>query len=111
LRIDGAFSRWPAEVPELKARWIALELAYEDPLYDVNYVYGGLLALSYYKAWKQDREGFDKAYLALLQNGFDDTPEALLRKFLHIDLDDDAALVANARAIAGEKLAILEAPQ
>jgi oligoendopeptidase F len=108
VRIDGAFSRWPAEVPELKARWIALELAYEDPLYDVNYVYGGLLALSYYRAWKQDREAFDRAYLALLENGFDDTPQTLLRRFLNIDLSNDAALAATARAVVEQKFASLE---
>jgi oligoendopeptidase F len=111
LAVDGHFSRWPAEVPELKARWIGLELAYEDPLYDVNYVYGGLLALSYYKAWKQDRDGFVKAYLALLENGFDDTPEGLLRKFLNIDLGNDAALAATARAVVEEKFASLESPK
>jgi oligoendopeptidase F len=111
LRVDSAFSQWPAEIPELKARWITLELAYEDPLYDVNYVYGGMLALAYYKAWKQDPEAFDKNYIALLENGFDDTPENLLRKFLHIDLNDDTALVAAARSVVEQKLANLEAPQ
>ncbi len=109
LRIDGQFSQWPEQVPELKSRWITLELAYEDPLYDVNYVYGGLLALAYYKAWKADPEGFDRAYLALLQNGFDDTSENLLAKFLHIDLNDDTALAASARAVVEQKFAILDA--
>ncbi len=111
LRVDSAFSKWPAEIPELKARWITLELAYEDPLYDVNYVYGGMLALAYYKAWKQDPEAFDKNYLALLENGFNDTPENLLRRFLHIDLNDDTALVAAARSVVEQKLANLDAPQ
>lgn len=108
LRVDNTFSRWPAGVPELRARWIGLDLAYEDALYNVNYVYGGLLALSYYRAWKQDREAFDRAYLALLENGFDDTPDALLGKFLHIDLKDDAALAATARAVVEQKFASLE---
>jgi oligoendopeptidase F len=104
LKIDAQFTQWPQ-----KNRWEALGLAYEDPLYNVNYLYGGLLALQYYKLWKASPQTFAAAYVALLQNGFDDTPANLLKRFLKIDLNDEAALVANAQSVAEEKLAALEA--
>jgi oligoendopeptidase F len=76
----------------------------------VNYVYGGMLALAYYKAWRADRAGFDRAYISLLRNGFDDTPDVLLKKFLHINLGDTDALAASARGVVEEKFAFLDAP-
>jgi oligoendopeptidase F len=65
---------------------------YEDPLYNVNYVYGGLLALKYYQLYSRDREAFVPRYIALLKNGFDAPPAALLKKFLDIDLFDSSLL-------------------
>ena len=103
LKIDAQFTQWPQ-----KNRWEAMSLAYEDPLYNVNYLYGGLLALQYYKQWKASPQTFAPTYVALLQNGFDDTPADLLRRFLKIDLNDEAALVANAQNVAEGKLAALE---
>jgi oligoendopeptidase F len=103
LKIDAQFTQWPQ-----KNRWEAMGLAYEDPLYNVNYLYGGLLALQYYKLWKASPQTFSPAYVALLQNGFDDTPANLLKRFLKIDLNDEAILVANAQSVAEEKLAALE---
>ncbi|HWE06415.1 MAG TPA: hypothetical protein VG274_06885, partial [Rhizomicrobium sp.] len=61
-----------------------------------------------YKQWKASPQTFAPAYIALLQNGFDDTPVNLLKRFLRIDLDDEATLVANAQSVAEEKLAALE---
>jgi len=99
LKIDAQYTQWPQ-----KNRWEAMSLAYEDPLYNVNYLYGGLLALQYYKQWKAAPQTFAPAYVALLQNGFDDTPANLLKRFLGIDLKDEATLVANAQSVAEEKL-------
>jgi len=104
LKIDAQFTQWPQ-----KNRWEAMGLAYEDPLYNVNYLYGGLLALQYYKLWKASPQTFAPAYVALLQNGFGDTPANLLKRFLKIDLNDEATLVANAQSVAEEKLTALEA--
>jgi oligoendopeptidase F len=103
LKIDAQYTQWPQ-----KNRWESMSLAYEDPLYNVNYLYGGLLALQYYKQWKASPQTFAPAYIALLQNGFDDTPVNLLKRFLRIDFDDEATLVANAQSVAEEKLAALE---
>ena len=99
LKIDGQFSQFPASIPELRTRWAMVSLMYEDPLYDVNYVYGGLLAVKYYHLYTTRHDWFVPRYLALLKNGFDAPPAELLKRFLEIDLsgagllDDDLAVL------------------
>ena len=92
LRIDGQFSQFPASTPELRSRWAMVSLMYEDPLYDVNYVYGGLLALRYYDLYTTRRDWFVPRYIALLKNGFNQPPMELLNQFLGIDLSGPALL-------------------
>ena len=92
LRIDGQFSQFPASTPELRTRWATVSLMFEDPLYDVNYVYGGLLALKYYDLYTTRREWFVPRYIALLKNGFNQRPVDLLNRFLGIDLSGPALL-------------------
>jgi oligoendopeptidase F len=100
LKMDGRFSQFPASTPELRTRWATVSLMYEDPLYDVNYAYGGLLALKYYDLYTTRREWFVPRYRALLKNGFNEPPAELLRQFLDIDfsgtalLNDDLALLS-----------------
>ena len=91
-KIDGQFSQFPASTPELRTRWATVSLMYEDPLYDVNYVYGGLLALKYYDLYTTRREWFVPRYIALLKNGFNHPPAELLHQFLGIDLSGTALL-------------------
>jgi len=90
--VDAQFSIFLASTPELRNRWIDVSLMYEDPLYDVNYVYGGLLALKYYQLYSRDRDDFVPRYIALLKNGFDASAAQLLKKFLNIDLFDSSLL-------------------
>ena len=92
LQVDSQFSTFPATTPELRNRWATLSLMYEDPLYNINYVYGGLLALKYYQLYTADREHFLPRYIGLLKGGFDSPPAALLRRYLSIDLSDDSFL-------------------
>jgi len=89
---DSQFSEFPATVPELRNRWAAASLMVEDPLYNVNYVYGGLLALKYYQLYSTRREWFVPRYLALLKNGFDRPAEELLKDFLEIDISSPSLL-------------------
>jgi oligoendopeptidase F len=91
-QVDGKFSIFPATTPELRNRWASVSLMYEDPLYDVNYVYGGLLALKYYQLYSANKAEFIPRYLAFLRNGFDASPAALLKQFLDIDLFDRSLL-------------------
>lgn len=92
LKIDGQFSQFPASTPEWRSRWAVASLMYEDPLYNVNYVYGGLLALKYFQLYSTRREWFVPRYVALLKNGFDETPQELLKRFLQIDFSDSSLL-------------------
>jgi oligoendopeptidase F len=92
LQVDSQFSTFPATTPELRNRWATLSLLYEDPLYNINYVYGGLLALKYYQLYTTDRAHFLPRYIALLKNGFNAPPAVLLQQYLNIDLSDEALL-------------------
>ena len=92
LQVDSQFSTFPATTSELRNRWATISLMYEDPLYNINYVYGGLLALKYYRLYTADREQFLPHYVALLKNGFDAPPAVLLQQYLSINLFDDSLL-------------------
>lgn len=104
LATYSRYSIWPEKNTELKSRWMMITLMYEDPFYDLNYVYAGLLALVYYDLYEQDREGFSKKYEALMENGFDAEPTDLLKKTIGIDLADSDALVAHAMNVLREKV-------
>ena len=93
LKIDSQFSIFPATTPEVRVRWAMDSLMVEDPLYNVNYVYGGLLALKYYDLYTTRREWFVPRYIALLKNGFDEPPAELLHRFLGIELASPALLI------------------
>jgi oligoendopeptidase F len=99
LQVEGQFSQFAQTTPELRTRWATMSLMWEDPLYDVNYAYGGLLALKYFQLYTTRHDWFVPRYIALLKNGFDETPAELLKKFLEIDLSgpqllqDDLALL------------------
>ncbi len=92
LKIEGQFSQFPASTPELRTDWARMSLMFEDPLYDVNYMYGGLLALKYYQLYSTRREWFVPRYIQILKNGFNQPPAALLNQFLDIDLSGSVLL-------------------
>jgi oligoendopeptidase F len=92
VQVDGQFSIFPATTPELRNRWVEVSLMYEDPFYDVNYVYAGLLALKYFELYSANREQFLPRYIALLKNGFNASPAVLLKQFLNIELLDSSLL-------------------
>ncbi len=108
VQVDEQFSIFPATTPELRNRWAAVSLMYEDPLYDVNYVCGGLLALRYFQLYSTNREQFLPRYIALLKNGFDAPPAVLLKQFLNIDLLD-ASLLSDDLELLNRRLDQLEA--
>jgi oligoendopeptidase F len=107
LRIDARFSIWPEREAALKSRWAGMTLAFEDPLYNVNYVYASLLALKYFQLYQDKPAWFLPRYQALLRNGFDDTPGRLLKNFLDIDLAGPG-LLDDALGIVEERLRRLE---
>jgi oligoendopeptidase F len=105
--INSAYSIWPDKHDELRMNWITSGLFYEDPLYDVNYVFGALLALKYYELYIRDSSRFVPQYIALLKNGFNAPPAELLRNYLGINLND-SNLVADAVGLLESKLNLLE---
>jgi oligoendopeptidase F len=87
-KINKIFSVWDTRsYPELNQRWITAKLFYEDPFYEINYVLGAVLALKYYQLYTQDKDLFTKNYSALLKNGFNSSPNVLLKEYLGIDID------------------------
>ena len=102
------YSRYSSEPPDvLKTRWMTIPLMYEDPFYDVNYVYGALLALNFYSMYQDDRERFVPRYLALMKNGFDAPPGVLLKRHLNLDLHDPR-LFSKALSVIGNKVDLIE---
>ena len=106
-RIYSRYSIWAEKHDELKATWMDVGLMYEDPFYDINYVYGALLALKFYEMYRRDPKDFVPRYIALMRNGFDAPPATLLKRFLDIDLHDPG-LVSNALSVVEEKVNLLE---
>lgn len=97
------------QTPDAALYWARDRLFFTDPLYDVNYLYAGLLALKYFSDFQTDPNRFSQRYVALLKNGFNDTPAALEKRFLAIDLSNEAGLVADAAALIDERTAVLSA--
>jgi oligoendopeptidase F len=93
--------------PKTPLYWAGDRLFFTDPLYDVNYLYAGLLALQYFTGFQRDSTTFSKRYVALLKNGFNDTQAALEKRFLGIDLSHEADLVANAGALIDARTTML----
>jgi len=89
MEVFGRYSVWPARTSEMRYRWMEIPLLFEDPFYDVNYVYGGVLGLVYLQALRSQPDSFVRDYVALLKNGFDAPPDALLKRFLHLDLGSE----------------------
>lgn len=99
LKVLARYDPTPTLDPSMKVYWARDRLFFTDPLYDVNYLYAGLLALEYLHQLEQDPKDFPVRYVALLKNGFTDTPQALEKKFLGVDIYDADALVQNAAAM------------
>jgi oligoendopeptidase F len=88
LRVASRYSIWPRRHPELRMQWMQVPLMYEDPFYDVNYAYAGLLALELHARAESDPRGFMPRYLELMAHGSDAPPAELLRRLLGVDLQD-----------------------
>lgn len=106
-QIGSRYSIWAAKHDELKMQWITSSLFYEDPLYDINYVYGALLALKYYEMYTRDPKQFVPRYIALMKNGFEAPPAVLLKRYLDIELRDPR-LVKDAVQLLENKVKLLE---
>jgi oligoendopeptidase F len=86
--------------------------------YCYSYVFGELLVLSLYRQYKEEGPSFIPRYIALLEAGGSDSPDALLAPlgvdirrpaFWQRGLDELAGLVAQAEALAASEPAGLQA--
>lgn len=92
LRISRRFSSFADKHPDQYRRsWSMVEHFYEQPMYNVNYVFAGVLALRFYQQLKTDPE-FVNAYLGLLRHPFDKPAPDLLREAVGVNLRDPALL-------------------
>ncbi|HEX8650390.1 MAG TPA: M3 family metallopeptidase [Pyrinomonadaceae bacterium] len=105
--IYSPYSIWADKHDELKMQWMTQSLFYQDPLYDINYIYGALLALKFYELYTRDPQSFIPRYIALMRHGFDAPPSQLLKRFLDIDLSDPS-LVTDAMSLLETKVKLLE---
>jgi oligoendopeptidase F len=107
VRVFSQYDSSARNDPDTAGYWARNRLYYTDPLYDVNYLYAGLLALRYFADFERSPDAFSKRYVALLRNGFNDTPATLERRFLGIDLTNASGLVADATQIISERTLLL----
>jgi oligoendopeptidase F len=107
LKVFAQYRSGAALEPEMRDYWARNRLYFIDPLYDVNYLFAGLLAVQYLQQYEADPKGFSTRYVALLKNGFTDTPQALEKRFLSVNLDDPGPLVEAAAALIDRRTAEL----
>lgn len=94
--------------PQRRSEWINKRLLYDDPIYNVNYLYAILVSCKLYTMVHQDPQSFAVKYTALLKNGFDAPAEDLLKKFMGFGLDHEA-LLAGALQLMKDKTTALQA--
>ena len=90
--------------------WLYIPHFVHSPFYCYAYAFGELLVLSLLRRYDEEGEAFVPRYLALLEAGGSDTPEALLAR-MGLDIGDPAfwdgglavleEMVAEAEALAG----------
>lgn len=78
--------------PQRRSEWINKRLVFDDPIYNVNYLYAILVSCKLYAMVHEDPKGFPAKYTALLKNGFNAPAEDLLQKFMGFGLNEDALL-------------------
>jgi oligoendopeptidase F len=93
------FSTWFGPGSERKLAWLQPTQYFTRPLYRLNYVYAKLLALRYLDLLHRDPAGFSARYGALLRNGYDAPPDALLERFVGISLSDPELIEGASRVL------------
>jgi oligoendopeptidase F len=106
LSIWSKYEIWPASEPKMANYWITRSLMVQDPLYQVNYLYAGMLAIKMYEMVGHDAAAFQKRYLALLRNGFYAPPGQLLQTFFGRDVSQ-AELVQKGMGVLDERIKTL----
>lgn len=85
---DSYFSAEPMR----KSEWISKRLMFDDPLYNVNYLYAILISCKLYQQQQAEPKAFAAKYTTLLKHGFDAPADDLLKKFMGFSLDSSSLL-------------------
>ena len=94
------FSTWFGPGSERKLAWMQPTQFFTRPLYRLNYVYARLLALRYLDMFHADPAGFPARYAALLRNGYDAPPDALLTRFIGTGVADPELVLGAKRVLS-----------
>ncbi|WP_162842670.1 M3 family metallopeptidase [Mucilaginibacter pineti] len=78
--------------PERKSEWINKRLLFDDPLYNINYLYAMLLSCRLYQQAHDDPADFARRYGELLKNGFDASANDLIKKYMDFGLENESLL-------------------
>jgi oligoendopeptidase F len=88
LEVNGKYYGNSVDMPEsYRWAWSYIPHFIHSRFYCYSYVFGQLLVLALYRMYKDEGKSFVPKYLALLEAGGSDSPEALLRGF-RVNLHD-----------------------
>ncbi|MFL9584183.1 M3 family metallopeptidase [Stenotrophomonas sp. AB1(2024)] len=96
--------------PQRRASWQDKRLMVEDPLYLVNYLPAGLVAVRLYAMQQQDPQGFAARYRRVLGRGFDRPPLQMMEDLLGEPVNW-SALVEKDMDVFDQAVACLQALQ
>jgi oligoendopeptidase F len=82
----ATFSIWFGSESENLFQWVNRLQFYTRPLYKINYVYSKILSLAYFNMYKKRPDYFIPKYIELLKNGYNNTPNELLKNSLGINV-------------------------
>lgn len=89
---DRNFGDDVSRYPEAKGNWTSRTIAYQDPLYYVNYAYAGLIGLELFRQFRRNPAEFAPRYERFLERGFDAAPATLLEE--HFQIGSDMKMLA-----------------
>lgn len=73
---------------EQKGLWMILETNFKMPLHNINDMMASLLAIHYFKQFLKNKAEFSDKFNAFLRNGYTESPNTLLLKFMEINFSD-----------------------
>lgn len=90
--------------PERKSEWMDKRLVFDDPLYNVNYLYAILVTCQLYQQAHDAPKKFALNYRSLLENGFPAPADVLLKKNMGINNDIQTMLSSTLDLFKSKKL-------
>jgi oligoendopeptidase F len=79
------FSLEYERLPERRGLWMLSEGYFMSPLHELDDLHASLLAVRYFRLWREDPARFRIHYLRLLSGGYDAEPHVLLERNLGFD--------------------------